>query len=47
MGRLDLLDVYRDEDDFFDYDSSVDSPLMVREAGDSIVLRTTEEPSDG
>jgi hypothetical protein len=42
MGRLDLPDVHRDEDDF--YGSLVDSPLMAREAGDSIVLRATGEP---
>jgi N6-adenosine-specific RNA methylase IME4 len=42
MGRLDLPDVHRDEDDF--YGSPVDSPCMAREAGDSIVLRATGEP---
>jgi hypothetical protein len=42
VGRLDLPDVHRDEDDF--YGSPVDSPLMAREAGDSIVLRATGEP---
>jgi hypothetical protein len=41
MGRLDLPDVHRDEDDF--YGSPVDSPCMAREAGDSIVLRATGE----
>lgn len=55
MGRLDLPDVYRDEDythldDDYNRGSSVDSPCMAREAGDSIALRATEgpqEPSNG
>lgn len=38
MGRIDLIDVRRDEDD-----SSVDSPLTARTAGDSIVRRATVE----
>jgi hypothetical protein len=41
MGRLDLPDVHRDEDDFYGF--PVDSPCMAREAGDSIVLRATGE----
>lgn len=47
MGRLDLPDVYRDED-YTPEDPSVDSPLNGAERqGTRSSSGATEEPSDG